>query len=134
MKVHIKTRLNPQTGQRQAVGLKILNLPESGTQKVLKTWLDKWKQFISVTDNQVIMHTVDGDVFFDIQYPPGRHCLTCGEQLPTPMEDPYAEKCRAHVKTHGKDAVVSNRWPHGYIALASSYQLQLVTETVKEAS
>lgn len=39
------------------------------------------KGLITKTDTTITMHTVDGDMLFNIDHPPGRYCCHCGESL-----------------------------------------------------
>lgn len=120
MKVQILARRNAG-GIKKPSGLKILTLPKTGKHNFRADWLqsDGIRQFLTMADELITLHTVDGDKVFNIDYRPGRHCLTCGEKLPDAGADPYAEQCRAHVETHGAKAKKTERWPHGYIATKS---------------
>ena len=106
---------------RAIYGLRISHVTEGGRQRVLKSTLAEFKQFVTRTKEQIVFHTLDGDVVFNIVWPPGRFCLSCKEELPSPQADPFADKCRKHVKTHGSDAEKTERWPHGYRASYDSY-------------
>ncbi len=115
MKVEILARWDESKGIKMPFGLKIKNLAKSGKQRFMPHWLRQWKQFITQTTEQIILHGVDGDVVYRVDYAPGRHCMTCGESLPDERADPLAEQCRAHVAAHD-DAIATERWPHGYIS------------------
>lgn len=116
MKIQILSRFDEGRGLKKAIGMKILEPPRNGKHNFRKDWLQQWREFITVTDGKIVLHTVDGDVSFKIIYAPGRHCLTCGEVLPDAGADPHAEQCRSHIEEHGEVAVKTERWPHGYIA------------------
>lgn len=121
MKVQILAGRLVHEGVKKPTGLKILQMPKTGKHNFRKDWLQSEgvRRFVSQTNDAITLHTVDGDVVFNIDYPPGRHCLTCGEKLPDVGSDPFSDQCRAHVETHGATAEKTDRWPHGYIATNS---------------
>ena len=109
-------------------GISISSLPKSGVQKVLLKTLDQLRKHVTKTDDTIVFHTVSGDVTFRILYPPGAHCLTCGETFSDHplMTDEKARKARAHVKRHGEKAVTTDRWPHGYLVARNHYVCEVV--------
>lgn len=48
--------------------------------------------FCSITDTTLTLHTVDGDMPFNIDHTPGVYCCHCGDELPA-----TEGACRAHV-------------------------------------
>lgn len=114
MKVQILSRLDPNKGVKIATGMKLLEQPRKGQHDFRKDWLQQHRQFITQTDAAITLHTVDGDVKFNIDYSPGRWCLTTGAKLPDAGADPHAEQCRAHVEKLD-NPVKTDRWPNGYL-------------------
>lgn len=110
--------------------LRFENLPVSGIQNVRATTLTKdFADYVTITDDEVIFQTEEGPVEFDIVYPPGRFCLTCGEQLPglgstAEAEAENAKACREHCEAHGKKMVTDRKWPHGYRHMPAAYTLK----------
>jgi hypothetical protein len=126
-----------ESGRKRPTGLQLLNLPASGKQNIHQQTLAEWRDYVTVTPAAIIVHTVDGDVQFDIDQPPGRYCLTCGERLPdmgssTNEESLNAQKCLAHVAEH-KKAATSDRWPHGYSHRPKSYTCTIRPTKLTEA-
>lgn len=113
-------------------GIRFESLPKSGLQTIgQKTLTGDLKAHITANDKAIVFHSSDGDVVFDIIYPPGRFCLTCGEKLPdagmvgSKEEAALAADCIAHVKTHGGKAEKSDRWPHGYRSSPGNYDCSI---------
>ena len=124
MKVKTLSRPNSSTGVREIYGIQVVNLPKVGKQKLVPAWVDRFKQFITQDAEKIVLHTVDGDVIFNIDHAcinnaPTRYCLTCNEVLPDQRADPFAEQSRAHVAAHGDSAEKSDRWPPGYMVVNS---------------
>ncbi len=81
---------------------------------------------LTKTDTTITLHTVDGDMAFNIDHPPGRYCLHCQESLPDehledggafiPQGDPrLGAGARAHVEAKHKGKKSPNpAFPHGY--------------------
>lgn len=108
------------------------SLPKSGFQRIAVKMLDgALKPHTTISDKEIVIHSKDGDVVFDIIYPPGRFCLTCGERLPdigmvgSKEEASLAKECRDHVKTHGTKAETSKKWPHGYRSSPGAYDCSI---------
>lgn len=125
MRVKTLSRLLPD-GKREIHGIDIINLPNCGKQKLSRRWLNTFRKFVSQDEQRIVIHTTRGDVVFNIDHglvnnSQTRYCLTCNEVLPDARADPFADKCNAHVKEHGKSAETSPRWPHGYM-VANSYE------------
>ena len=121
MKVKELTRPAPDGGRGapKVYGIETTHLPKQGKQKLTPKFLSKQKKFISQFENEIVVHTVHGDIVFKIDHAcvnnaPTRYCLTCNELLPDQRADPFAEQSRAHVTEHGESAVKSERWPPGY--------------------
>jgi hypothetical protein len=109
MKIH-KTRLG---------GIRFANLPKGGMQNISVNTLRELANHVSVSDEEIVFKTEEGSVAFDVVYPPGRYCLTCGERLPdagstAEHEAENAKACREHCEAHGKKMVTEQKWPHGY--------------------
>ena len=121
MKVQTLSRSDASKGIKVVHGIKILRLPNSGKQNLTTKTLQDFKQFISQDDKAIIFHTVDGNVVFNIDRAPGRYCLSCEEKMLDSRDDPYNEKISEHVLEHGKSAVTTSRWPHGYEVFANHY-------------
>jgi hypothetical protein len=110
-------------------GLRFANLPRCGIQSIRAGSLKNFEPHVTITDTEVVFDTEDGPVEFDVVYPPGRFCLTCGERLPdqgstAAFEAENAAACREHVATHGSKAEVSDKWPHGYRHMPHGYALK----------
>lgn len=113
-------------------GIKFISLPKGGVQRITQKSLEGvYKPHTTVSDKAIVFHSKDGDVVFDIIYPPGRFCLTCGDRLPdigmvgSKEEAALAKKCIAHVETHGAKAEKSQRWPHGYRSSPGNYDCSI---------
>lgn len=107
-------------------GLLFTSLPKSGVQNIKVHTLNELANHVSISDSEISFKTEAGTVTFDIIYPPGRFCLTCGEKLPdagstAESEAENAKACREHCESHGEDMVKSRRWPHGYRHQPKSY-------------
>ena len=135
MKLHILAEQetdaegNP-VGPKREAGLRVENLPNRGRQRIPSSIISQFSRYITKGPEQIVFHTVDGDLAFRIIHPPGRHCLTCGERLApagkTPQEEAQnAAAARAHVLTHD-NPVVTDRWPHGYCHFANSYDCEVL--------
>jgi hypothetical protein len=113
---------------RDGKGIRISNLPKSGIQRLPINALERHKDHVTVTADEIVFSTVDGDVAFLIVREPGRFCLTCGERLPdhggngTLVEAQRAAQCREHVKGHGKTAEKPDDWPHGYVNRPNTFE------------
>ena len=112
--------------------IRFSSLPKSGFQRIAKKMLDGvLKPHTTINDKAIVIHSKDGDVVFDIIYPPGRFCLTCGEKLPnigevgSEEEAERAKECRDHVKTHGTKAETSKKWSHGYRSSPGAYDCSI---------
>ncbi len=55
--------------------------------------VDKYtdRNLMTKTDTTITLHTVDGDMLFNIDHPPGRYCSHCGEALPNENSDKGGE-------------------------------------------
>lgn len=115
MKIQVLSRIDPARQVKVPTGLKLLEPPRNGKHNFRKDWLQQHRPFISQTDQSITLHTVEGDVKFNIDYSAGRWCLATGEKLPDAGADPKAEQCRAHVEKLGSTAVKTERWPDGYL-------------------
>lgn len=129
MKIQILASPPDQLGNRKAVGIKILSIPESGSTMLLPAdAVERHKDFVELNDEGFLYHTVDGDVLLRIVREPGRYCLTCGERLPdhggngTMTEARRAKQCLDHVDSHGGKAEQSDDWPHGYISRPRTFE------------
>lgn len=116
---------------RNGAGIYFTSLPKSGEQRIAVSTLHELSGHVTVDPSHITFHTIDGDVQFEILFPPGRHCLTTGKRLPdlgrhAEAEAEAAKQCREHVAKLGKKAVKTERWPHGYITLKSSYACVVV--------
>jgi len=125
MKIVVLSRARNAAGAAQPTGIKITNLPKSGNQRILKSTLAEFRQFITQTPERITFHASDGDIRFKVNWPPGRFCLTCGEELPDSRADPFSASCREHVKKHGNKAEKSDKWPDGYRVSYNSYDCTL---------
>jgi hypothetical protein len=88
-------------------------------QSISASTLQELANFVSISESAISFETEEGTVSFDIVYPPGRFCLTCGEKLPNAGQSAEAEaenaaKCREHCESHGDAMVVEPKWPNGY--------------------
>ncbi len=115
---------------------KITNLPKSGEQSIPADMskLGLAKNNYTKTATHITFHTSDGDVSFRIHQPPGRYCVTCGEKLPdfagngTAQEAFAVRRCLDHIKKHGDEALVTDKWPNGYASHPFSYRC-IIEET-----
>lgn len=137
MKVRILAETDGE-GVKHPSGLKIEKLPTHGQQRIHKDALLQWAEWVTLSKGELILHTVDGDVKFNINHAPGRYCLTCDKQLPpngvsgSEEEAKAAKACRDHVAEHGDDAVTTDRWPNGYMAFAKSFDCSIVKSKLTE--
>lgn len=115
MKVQILSRDDPGRGRKVDAGIKIIEPPRNGRHNFRKDWLDRVKAFCSITTEAITLHTVDGDVRFNIDQQPGtRKCLATGNILPPASADPTGEQARSAIAALGDTAVKTERWPSGY--------------------
>lgn len=122
MRVNVIRNRSTGNGAGSVSGIDITNLPDVGKQKLTPRWLGQFKQFITQSEEDIIVHTIRGDVIFHIDHglvnnAQTRYCLTCDEVLPDNRADPFGDQCREHVKGHGKSAETSERWPPGYMVV-----------------
>ena len=115
--------------------MRFSNLPRGGLQRI---HVDSLKaggalaKHHTQTPTHITVHSKEGDVIFKILEQPGRYCLTCGDKLSpfagngTEAEAAAAQKCLAHVKSHGKTAETSEKYPHGYNNHSFSYHCEIV--------
>lgn len=71
-------------GESILTGVRLEALAEGRRQHFNDRLVEKYKSrsMLSVVGDDLIMHTVDGDMVFHIDHPPTRVCLHCGEYLP----------------------------------------------------
>ena len=76
-------------GESLLTGVRIEALPEGRRHHFTETSVEKYtaKGLMTKTDTTITLHTVDGDMLFNIDHPPTRVCLLCGEQLPNEDRD-----------------------------------------------
>ena len=128
MKAQILATPPDADGKRSPIGLRLTNLPKSGTQLITTDTLDRHKDYVEIEAGKIIYHTIDGEVVFHVIREPGRYCITCGQRLPdhggngTALEASRAAECRAHVESHGKDAITHENWPHGYVSRPRTFE------------
>ena len=113
---------------KEATGeIRVEKLPGNGKQRISTSTLEKFANNFDIEEDRFVLNTVDGKVIFNVLHEPGRHCLTCGERLPdfggngSKLEAVRAAQCRAHVATHGNDAILHPNWPHGYANRPETY-------------
>lgn len=106
-------------------GIQLIKLAATRRHHFGKTWIAKHidRGFVTKTDKAITLHTVDGDMKFSIDHPPGRYCLHCDTALPNEDEDggfpaghpELGKAARAHVAKEHKGAKSPNpNHPHGY--------------------
>ena len=125
MKVRILAR-RLEDGSKVPTGeIRVEELPEK--QRLNAATLEKFADHFTIEEDKFTLSTVDGKIIFHIKHHPGRYCITCGTRLPDfggngrKIETMRAKQCRDHVATHGKEAMKSEKWPHGYVNRPNTY-------------
>lgn len=64
-------------------GVRIEKLAKGRRHHFIQKTVDKYvsRGLMTQSDTALILHTIDGDMVFNIDHPPTRVCLTCGEHL-----------------------------------------------------
>ena len=128
--MHIRTimKKNPATQETLWSGIQLAKLAPSRRHHFIPKILHEYVErgFASITDKQIILHTIDGDMPFKLDHVPGRYCAHCNEALPNedleeggaaiPQGDPRLGKAaRKHVAAKHKGAESPDpRNPSGY--------------------
>ena len=73
-----------EVGETKLSGLRIEKLAKARRHHFSQSMIDKYESsgLITKSDTAIVVHTVDGDMVFNIDHPPGRYCLHCGDALP----------------------------------------------------
>lgn len=115
-----------KAGESLLTGVRLEALSGGRRHHFTETCVEKYeaRDLITKTDKTITMHTVDGDMLFNIDHPPTRVCLLCGEQLPnedrdgsnTPQGHPnMGAAARAHMEEkHKGEASPDPQHPLGY--------------------
>lgn len=115
-------------GESLLTGVRLEKLAEGRRHHFLQKTVDKYvsRDLMTQTDTALTLHTVDGDMVFNIDHPPTRVCLHCGEHLPNedkakggsfiPQGDPrLGMAAREHVAAKHKGKVSPDpQHPSGY--------------------
>jgi hypothetical protein len=120
--IHTK---NAATGESLWTGIQLIKLAPARRHHFGQAWLDRHidRGFVTKTDKDITLHTVDGDMKFSVDHVPGRYCLHCNAALPNedsegayPAGHPkLGEAARKHVAKDHKGAKSPNpNHPHGY--------------------
>ncbi len=123
MNIQILARI--ENGVKRAAELKIIKAPQGGFWRPKLTWLQEYRRYITRTPDSLILHTVDGDVIFPMNFDTGRWCLFTGEELPSRQDDPSNEETMKIMEKNsgGKKSPRPGRWPHGYIVLSNCIEV-----------
>lgn len=72
-----------EAGESLLTGFRLERLAEGRRHHFGPAQIAKYESrgLITKTDTTITMHTVDGDMLFNIDHPPGRYCCHCGEAL-----------------------------------------------------
>ncbi len=108
-------------------GVRLEKLAQGRRHHFLELTIEKYesRKLLTRTDKAIILHTVDGDMLFNIDHPPTRVCLLCGEHLPNedqgagssiPQGDPrLGAGARKHMADKHKNKPSPDpQHPHGY--------------------
>ena len=128
MKIREVMTTDPANGEISWTGIQLVYIPEERFQEIPQRWIDKHvpRGFVSVDENTLTMHTIDGDMKFSIDHVPSRFCCHCGEALPNedqeaggaaiPQGDPrLGAAARKHVADKHKGKVSPDlENPSGY--------------------
>ena len=108
-------------------GVRLERLSEGRRHHFTETTVEKYESrgLMTRTKTSLVLHTVDGDMVFNIDHPPTRVCLLCGAHLPNedrdkggefiPQGDPrLGAGARKHMADKHKGQASPKEFPSGY--------------------
>ena len=74
---------NNKAGESLLTGVRLEKLAAGRRHHFGQSMIDKYegRGLLTKTDTTITLHTIDGDMLFSIDHPPGRYCAHCGESL-----------------------------------------------------
>lgn len=70
-------------GESSLSGVRLEKLAGGRRHHFTPATVEKYEKrgLLTKTDTTIVLHTIDGDMLFNIDHPPGRYCAHCGESL-----------------------------------------------------